>query len=265
MSFIVDEIIADENDIIFDSPSVNIGSTTFPSNDGEGRSQMSFSSTGQTSFLGRASLQIVDTPSATILPTTTIVGVTYDGPVNLILPDSANARGLHIVDEGGFSSESNPITVSTSGGVQVGDLTVTNPFSSLRANVKPNGEWITKKPDTIITPGGGSQTNNPDGSITVIQPDGTSTTSITIGDVTNYTTVNIDGSVTIGFNDIDGTYSFTTTFEDGSTYTELFNGTYGFNSTVNVDGSKDDEYQIGNFSIQLSFDPDGNLTSFNFG
>jgi len=226
MSFIVDEIIADENDIIFDSPSVNIESTTFPSNDGEGRSQMSFSSTGQTSFLGRASLQIVDTPSATILPT---------------------------------------ITVSTSGGVQVGDLTVTNPFSSLRANVRPNGEWITKKPDTILTPGGGSETNNPDGSITVIQADGTSTTSITIGDVTNYTTVNTDGSVTIGFNDIDGTYNFTTTFADGSTYTELFNGTFGFNSTVNVDGSKDDEYEIGNFSIQLSFDPDGNLTSFNFG
>ena len=147
----------------------------------------------------------------------------------------------------------------------MGDLTVTNPFSSLRANVRPNGEWITKKPDTILTPGGGSETNNPDGSITVIQADGTSTTSITIGDVTNYTTVNTDGSVTIGFNDIDGTYNFTTTFADGSTYTELFNGTFGFNSTVNVDGSKDDEYEIGNFSIQLSFDPDGNLTSFNFG
>lgn len=265
MSIIVDAIIAEENDIVFDSPSVNIGSTEFPSNDGEGRSQMSFSSTGKSSFLERASLQIVDTPTAVILSTTTIVGVTYDGPVNLILPESANPKGLNIVDEGGFSSETNPITVSTSSGTQLGDLTITSAFSSLRANIKPDGQWITKKPATIITPGGGSETSNPDGSITVISPDGTSTTSITVGDVTNYTTINPDGSVTIGFNDTDGTYEFTTTFEDGSSYTELFNGTYGFNSTVNADGSKDDEYEIGNFSFQLSFDPDGNLTSFNFG
>ncbi|CAN0352467.1 unnamed protein product, partial [Hapterophycus canaliculatus] len=118
--------------------SVSIGAVQLPPSDGGKKTKMTFSTDGQSSFTPRSSVQLVTTPAATILPTTTILAVQFDGPVTLTLPPGASSlpTGMYIVDEGGFVSETNTLTVTSGAGLS-GDITLTQPYSSLRVSPNP--------------------------------------------------------------------------------------------------------------------------------
>lgn len=126
-----DEIRTDEVHGGSASGFITIGSAKFPSSDSAPRSVASFGDANAASFTNKSSYQSVLSASATIDPSTTIVGVNFDGPVQLIFPDTALAQSSEIlvVDEGGFCSSVNKITVISSGAV--GSLVLSSPHAHL--------------------------------------------------------------------------------------------------------------------------------------
>lgn len=290
----VDAVACDQNLVITPgtSASVSIGPVTFPRADGGVRSRLGFSSNGQSSFVPRASVQVVTTPAATILEGTTIVAVQYsDGPVTLTLPStvSAFASDFHIVDEGGNSSPENPITVTAAEGTTKGDVTITQPFASLRVSPNPTGDWFTKEavplvfnPDgtvtqnnsdgsTTVTLTDGTTVNNkenPDGSVTEVttSPDGTVNSETTQGDgSTTYTREEPDGTTTVGSTEPNGDYEFVSTSPDGTTVEEEKTGAVRDSVQTNPDGSTESTTEFdGGFGYTISRDPDGGFSGFDF-
>ena len=268
-NMVVDSVTCDQDLHITPgtSMSVTVGSLHFPDTDGEKKTKMTFSSTGESVFKKRASVQVVTTPTATILESTTILAVDYDGPVTLTLPsgESSIPTGMYIVDEGGFSSETNPITVTSGTGTN-GDVTITQPFSSLRVSPNPTGEWFLKKTDTVVNMDGSTTIANEDGSETTTYLDGTVNTVTTDANGnTSYITLSPDGTITVGSTETNGDYSFLATNPDGSTYEEEKNGTLTSTTTVNVDGTSAQTFQFDSgFGIGIERDANGNITSFSF-
>jgi len=117
-------ITSETGDVILEAPSIEIGKANFPSGSGGSRSIASFG--GSTpSFIPTASRQLVESASATIQEGITIVGVNFDGPVVLTLADGeTNLDEIFIVDEGGFCSPQNPISIQTSTGDPGGSFMV---------------------------------------------------------------------------------------------------------------------------------------------
>lgn len=296
LSNIVVENVSCPQDLVISSTAsagISVGPVTLPSTDGGTRTKLGFSSTGQSSFVPRASVQVVTTPTATILESTTILAVRYaGGPVTLTLPASASGTvptGLYIVDEGGNSSPANPITVSAGTGTANGDITIIQPYASLRVSPNASGDWFLKEALPVVSNPDGSttQTNN-DGSTTTTQPDGTAVTTLdnpdgsvtqetvspdgTVNNVTtatdgstSYTTQSPDGTTTVGSTETNGDYVFVATYPDGTTVEEEKTGTVTDSLQTNPDGSSEQTVQLDSgFGYELSRDPDGNTTGFNF-
>ena len=250
-----------------EASSVSIGAVQLPPSDGGKKTKMTFSPDGQSTFVPRSSVQLVTTPAATILDTTTILAVQYDGPVTLTLPSGALSipTGMYIVDEGGFVSETNTLTVTSGSGVS-GDITLTQPYTSLRVSPNPAGEWFLKKSDTVVNTDGSTSATNSDGSETITYPDGTVNTTTTSADGgTSYTTTTADGTTTVGTTEPNGNYSLFTTNPDGSTYEEEKSGTLSSTETFNVDGTSSATFQFdGGVGLALDRDADGNISNFSF-
>jgi len=264
---------------------------TFPAGDGGVRTKLGFSSRGQSSFVPRASVQVVTTPTATILESTTILAVRYAaGPVTLTLPSGASKlpAGLYIVDEGGNSSPTNPITVTAGTGTANGDITISQPYASLRVSPNPSGDWFLKEALPVVSNPDGSTTqtnndgsttttlsdgtavttaNNADGSVTeeTVSPDGTinNVTTATDGS-TSYTTQSPDGTTTVGSTETNGDYEFVATYPDGTTVEEEKTGTVRDSLQTNPDGSSEQTVELdGGFGYGISRDPNGGITEFN--
>lgn len=290
-SIIVDSVSCDQDleITVGTSTSVSIGPITLPVSDGNLKTKMTFSNDGQSVFYPRASVQIVTEPTATILESTTILAVQYDGPVTLTLPTGTSSvpSGMYIVDEGGFVSDTNPITVTAGSGTASGDLTITQPYSSMRVSPNPSGEWFIKQTATVVNLDGSTTQVNEDGSTTTTSSDGTLTTETTDssgnvtenvvspdGTVTNtvtdssgntsYDVVAEDGTTTTGSTDTNGDYNFITTNPDGSTYEEIVGGTTTITETQNADGTSNQTFAGEGFDVSIDRDEDGNITNFNF-
>ena len=272
------------------STSVSIGPITLPVSDGGLKTKMTFSDGGTSVFKPRAAVQVVTEPTATILESTTILAVQYDGPVTLTLPPGTSSlpTGMYIVDEGGFVSGTKPITVTADSGTASGDLAITKPYSSTRVSPNPSGEWFIKKPDTVVNPDGSTTQESEDGSTTTTSADGTLTTVSTDpsgnttenvasqdGTVTNtltdpsgntsYSVVGPDGTTTVGTTETNGDYDFITTNPDGSSYEEGKSGTLTSTTTKNVDGTSNQTFQLDSgFGLALDRDANGNITNFRF-
>lgn len=292
---IVVDTVACEQDLVITpgvSASVSIGPVTFPDSDGGVRSRMGFSSSGQSAFVPRASVQVVTTPTATILEGTTILAVQYaGGPVTLTLPSGGSpvATGFYIVDEGGNSSPTNPITVTAGTGTTNGDVTISQPFASLSISPNPTGDWFLKEAVPVVyNPDGTTTQTNNDGSTTTTLTDGTtvntidnangSVTEVTVspdGTVNNettatdgstsYTTQSPDGTTTAGSTETNGNYEFVATYADGTTVEEEKTGTLRNSPQTNPDGSSDNTLELdGGFGFMISRDPDGGISNFSF-
>jgi hypothetical protein len=122
-----DEIQTDEIHGTSGSGSITIGSAIFPASDSTPRSVASFGNTA--SFIQKSTYQSVTSANATVDPSTTIVGVNFDGPVSLVLPDSSSATEIFVVDEGGFCNSANTISASSSSAM--GSLVLSVPYSHL--------------------------------------------------------------------------------------------------------------------------------------
>lgn len=123
-----DEIQTDEIHSAHGSGSITIGSAVFPSSDSTPRSVASF---GNTAFFAHKSVyQSVTTATATVDPSTTVLGVSFDGPVQLALPDIPLATQILVVDEGGFCSALK--TISATSPSAVGSFVLSTPYSHLR-------------------------------------------------------------------------------------------------------------------------------------
>lgn len=291
-SLVVDSVSCDQDLEIKTgtSTSVTIGPITLPVSDGSLKTKMTFSSDGQSVFNPRSSVQIVTEPTATILDNTTILAVQYDGPVTLTLPPGTSSipSGMYIVDEGGFVSDTKPITVTADTGTASGDLTITQPYSSMRVSPNPSGDWFIKQTATVVNPDGSTTQENDDGSTTTTSPDGTITTETTDssgnvtenvvspdGTVTNtvtdpsgntsYNIVEPDGTTTVGTTETNGDYDFLTTNPDGSSYEEGKSGTLTSTDTQNVDGTSNQTFQLDSgFGLGIDRDANGNITNFSF-
>ena len=291
---IVVNTVSSEQDLSIQTSSgtVSIGPITMPSsNNVITKTKMTFSSTGQSELKPASSVQTVTGPTATILEDTTILAVQYDGPVTLTLPNGMNSipLGMYIVDEGGFSSVLNPITITTGTGSVNGDITITQPYSSIRVSPNPSGDWFLKKTATVVNEDGSTTITNDDGSVTttaldgtvttvstdengnitenVVSPDGTVTNTITDpSGNTTYTITSPDGlTVTIGSTETNGDYEFITTYPDGSTYEEEKSGTLTSTNQQNADGTSAQTFQLDSgFGIGIERDANGNITSFSF-
>ena len=289
---IVDSVSCDQDLEITSgtSTAVTVGPIIFPVSDGNLKTKMTFSSGGQSVFTPRASVQVVTTPTATILESTTILAVQYDGPVTLTLPSGSSSipQGMYIVDEGGFVSDTKPITVTAGSGTASGDVTITQPYSSMRVSPNPTGEWFLKQTATVVNPDGSTTQENEDGSTTITSSDGTITTESTdsSGNVTenvvspdgtvtstvtdttgntSYDIVEADGTTTVGTTETNGDYDFLTTNPDGSTYEEGKSGTLTSTETQNVDGTSNQTFQLDSgFGLGIDRDENGNITNFSF-
>jgi len=110
---------------------ITIGSAIFPASDSTPRSVASFGNTGNTaSFAPKSAYQSVLSATATVGLSTTVVGVNFNGPVQLVLPDVSLATQIVVVDEGGFCNSTNTITATSPGAV--GSLVLSSPYSHLR-------------------------------------------------------------------------------------------------------------------------------------
>lgn len=290
---VVDSVESNEDLSLETGGSMQIGPITFPSSTNViTNTKMTFSSDGLSEVKPSSSVQTVTTATATILDDTTIVAVDFDGPVSLTLPEGMNSvpQGMYIVDEGGFSSITNPITISPPGlGTVNGDITITQPYASTRVSPNPSGDWFLKQTATVINEDGSTTVTNDDGSVTttgvdgtvttvstdslgnttenVISPDGTVTNTVTdAAGNTSYTITSPDGlTVTIGSTEISGDYTFITTYPDGSSYEEEKSGTLTSTDTQNADGTSAQTYQFDSgFGIGIERDANGNITSFSF-
>lgn len=112
----------------FRSGTITIGSTEFPTSDSVPRSVASF---GGTSFFAPKSVyQSVSSSTASVDASTTIIGVNFNGAVQLVLPDASLVDQILVVDEGGFCSAVN--TISATSPVAVGSLVLSTAYSHLR-------------------------------------------------------------------------------------------------------------------------------------
>lgn len=91
--------------------SITIGSALFPSSDSVPRSTASFGGTAP--FVQKSAYQAVVSANATIDPSTTIVGVSFNGSVQLDFVQTPTVpTEVFVVDEGGFCSSINTITAT---------------------------------------------------------------------------------------------------------------------------------------------------------
>ena len=107
---------------------ITIGSAIFPASDSTPRSVASFGNNA--SFAPKSAYQSVLSATATVGLSTTVVGVNFNGPVQLVLPDVSLATQIVVVDEGGFCNSTNTITATSPGAV--GSLVLSSPYSHLR-------------------------------------------------------------------------------------------------------------------------------------
>lgn len=122
---------------------LTIGPVNFPLDDGQSKDKLSFSGNGTSSFKPRASLQRVTTASSTILEDTTIVAVDYDGAVTLTLPETSTRPNIYVVDEGGFCSVTNTITLVSSNATINGNTVLNQAYSALSIiPTQSNNGWI---------------------------------------------------------------------------------------------------------------------------
>ncbi|CBN80421.1 EsV-1-123 [Ectocarpus siliculosus] len=106
-----DEIRTDEVQGATSETSITIGSALFPSTDSVARSTASFG--GSASFVKKSAHQAVVSASATVDPSTTIVGVRFNGSVQLEFVETPSTpTEVFVVDEGGFCSSTNLITAT---------------------------------------------------------------------------------------------------------------------------------------------------------
>ena len=141
-----DEVRTDEVQSI--SGLITIGSAEFPVLDSTPRSIASFGSTA--SFLPKSTYQSVVSATSNINPSTTIVGVNFDGPVELYFPEvtSMLATEISVVDEGGFCSSVNSITAISSGAL--GSMTLSTPFSHLNIKTTTNSVLLAEVRQTPL-------------------------------------------------------------------------------------------------------------------
>lgn len=123
-----EEILTDEIQGATGSGSITIGSAIFPVSDSTPRSVASF---GNTAFFApKSSYQSVSSATAMVDPSTTVLGVNFDGQVQLMLPDVPLTSQILVVDEGGFCSPVN--TISATSTEALGSLVLSTPYSHLR-------------------------------------------------------------------------------------------------------------------------------------
>lgn len=118
------EIQTDEIHGAYGSGSITIGSAVFPESDSTPRSVASFGNTAF--FRPKSAYQSVSSATATVDPSTTVVGVNFDGPVQLELPVNPLVTQILVVDEGGSCSPVNTITATSSGAI--GSLVLSAPY-----------------------------------------------------------------------------------------------------------------------------------------
>jgi len=237
-----------------DSGSLTVGLTTFPTSDSSYRSIASFGESE--SFNTKSTYQQITTATATILDGTNVIGVLFNGPVVLTLPSSTtNLNEIFIVDEGGFASSTNTITISSPGAV--GSLVISSPYSYIKT--RNNGNiWISETRETIqdevvetpefLNEPGTTTTTSADGRIIstsadgnttyTVFPDGTTELSVRDGAITSTTTISPDGTIVEAMSSNDGSSSSFTTLPDGSTIQQTTpNDGSSFTFTTNADGS----------------------------
>lgn len=123
-----DEVLTDEIQGATGAGSITIGGATFPGSDSTPRSVASFGNAAF--FVPNSSYQHVSSTTATVQPATTVVGVNFDGQVQLTLPNTSLTNQILVVDEGGFCSAVN--TISATSTAAFGSLVLSTPYSHLR-------------------------------------------------------------------------------------------------------------------------------------
>jgi hypothetical protein len=217
----------------------NICDSDFGSMDPSTRSIASFGGLG--SFV-TTKRQEVQSSRAIILPSTSIIGVNFDGKVTLVLQDDKSTedhRELHIVDEGGFCTHSEAITVRTSSG----ELKITDPYSSMRLRVS-HGKCIPEVVVPIVKEDGTLFKQNADGSCTEVDLDGNSRTCIKNqqDETTKIREILVDGTTIITVSRPESTTRRTVVHPDGTIIdTETSADGVISSFTSNVDGSTVDE------------------------
>lgn len=216
---------------------LTIGQATFPAAAAAPpRATASFGSGEDSvaSFVARSQRQEVTTSTAVVGVGISIVGVNFDGPVTLTFADSGvDINDLHIVDEGGFCSPSKKITTVN----ESGTMQISNPFSSMRLRIS-GGKSIPEAVAPVITEEGESLTENPDGSITEVDAEGNSTTTLVEGGTTTTQEVLADGTTVATVAQSNGSSTTYSVLPDGTTIdvAEASNGNLT-SYTVYPDGS----------------------------
>ena len=259
---------------------LTIGTANFPETDSvSSRSTASFGNS--VSFINRSTRQEVTTSTATIIVGVTIVGVNFNGPVTLTFADGeVNLSDIYIVDEGGFCSDINTITATSTSAS--GSLVISSPYGNMRA--RTNGtDWFAEVSSTVVNPDGSTTTENEDGSNTVVSSDGTSVTTsadgnttFTInpdgstveatvsGNTTSSTTILADGTEIVAEEASNGNSTSFTTYPDGTTVDSTASQNGNTSSvTVSPDGTVETESAKANGSVDVStIYPDGSTYSF---
>lgn len=260
-----------------DSATLTVGQAVFPTASVSSRATASFGE--EASFTTKSTYQKITSADATIDPETTIVGVEFEGPVVLTLPSTVSSfRQVSIIDEGGFCSALNTITVTSPGAL--GSLVLSSPYAHIDA--RNNGSvWISQANDTVpvitvppvltepgatteVAADGTSTVTSADGNTTfTVNPDGSTQLQVVDGSVTTTTTVLADGTQIEAEADSSGNSSSFTTFPDGSTVqqTDSNNGNSS-TFTVSADGTIIDTQNSNNGNTtSVVVSPDGTTTT----
>ena len=259
-----------------DSQTLTLGLTVFPSSDSSSRAIASFGNDETATFYSKSVYQLVDTATATINPETTIVGVSFDGPVVLTLPSStSNPNEISITDEGGFCSPTNTITASSPG--SLGSLVLSSPYSNIKT--RNNGStWIgeTKQVTTVppfVGEEGTNTTTSPDGTITstsadgntvyTVNPDGSTVLAVQDGAINTTTTILADGTIIEGESNWNGSSSSFTKNPDGSTVAQVDENNGATSTfTTAVDGTTTDlQVSSSGNSVNVVTSPDGTINT----
>lgn len=213
--------------------SIRIGETTFPDlDDSAPRATACFGCSE--GFLVRSKRQEVTASSAVIGIGISVVGVNFDGPVSLTFADDGvDINDLHVVDEGGFCSETNKITVTTVSGT----TEVSRSFSSMRLRIS-GGEAIPEAVAPVVNSDGSMESDNLDGSKTVVDAEGNSTTTLVEGGQTTTQEILADGTSVLIVAQSNGSSATTTVLADGTKIDETQSSNGNKTSyTVLPDGS----------------------------
>ncbi|AAK14541.1 unnamed protein product [Ectocarpus sp. 4 AP-2014] len=115
--------------------SITIGSALFPSIDSVPRSTACFG--GTASFVQKSAHQAVVSATATVDPSTTIVGVRFNGSVQLEFVETPTMpTEVFVVDEGGFCSSINAITATLPSSAV--PLVLASPYAYLSVQTTPD-------------------------------------------------------------------------------------------------------------------------------